>query len=125
MRETFNQFLRFATVGAVATAAHYSVLIALKELAGVGPLIATTCGFGVGAVVSYSLNRIFTFATRPSYGRGLVKFLIVVGVGALLNVSIVAFFIEQGLHYLIAQLIATGIVLIWNFTGARLVVFRA
>ena len=125
MKETFNQFLRFAAVGAVATVGHYAVLIGLKELAGLGPLIATTCGFFVGSVMSYSMNRVFTFAARPAFGSGLVKFLIVTGVGALLNVAIVAFFIGQGLYYLIAQVIATCIVLLWNFAGARLLVFRA
>jgi putative flippase GtrA len=54
-----------------------------------------------------------------------VKFAIVIGIGAALNAAIVAFFIRSGLHYMIAQLIATGVVLIWNFAGARLVVFRA
>lgn len=125
MKETAKQFLRFAAVGAVATVAHYSVLIGLKEVAGVDPVLATTCGFFVGAVVSYSLNRVFTFETRPSFGRGLAKFLVVVGVGAVLNTAIFAFFLRQGLYYLVAQVIATGLVLIWNYAGARLVVFRA
>ncbi len=124
-RAVVRDFLRFATVGAVATAAHYAVLITLAELAGVNPVTATVIGFGVGAVVSYTLNRRFTFAVRPAYMRGFVKFLAVVGIGAVLNAAIVAFFIGLGLHYLIAQVIATGLVLIWNFAAARLVVFRA
>lgn len=124
-RAVVRDFLRFAAVGAVATAAHYTVLLTLAELAGMNPVAATVCGFCVGAVVSYTLNRIYTFAVRPAYGRGLAKFFLVVGVGAVLNAAIVAFFISFGLHYMIAQVIATGVVLIWNFAGARLVVFRA
>ena len=72
-RRIVRDFLRFAAVGAVATAAHYSVLIALKELAGMHPVWATVCGYGVGAVVSYTLNRIFTFEVKPAYGKGLLK----------------------------------------------------
>jgi putative flippase GtrA len=124
-RAVVRDFLRFAAVGAVATAAHYAVMIALTELAGFNPVTATVCGFAVGAVVSYTLNRIYTFSVRPAFGRGLVKFLVVVGIGAVLNAAIVAFFIELRLHYMIAQVIATCVVLIWNFAGARLVVFRA
>jgi len=124
-RAVVRDFLRFAAVGAVATAAHYAVLVALAELAGFDPVTATVCGFGVGAVVSYTLNRIYTFSVRPAYGRGLAKFLVVVGIGAVLNAAIVALFIRVGLHYMIAQVIATCVVLIWNFAGARLVVFRA
>jgi putative flippase GtrA len=120
-----KQFLRFAIVGAVATSAHYAVMIALVELAHVDPVVATVCGFGVGAVVSYTLNRRFTFETKPEYGRGLAKFLVVIAIGAVLNAGIVAPLIGWGLHYMAAQVIATLIVLVWNFAGSRLVVFRA
>jgi putative flippase GtrA len=124
-RAVVRDFLRFALVGAVATAAHYLVLITLAELAGVDPVLATVVGFGVGAIVSYTLNRRYTFAVRPEFMRGLAKFLVVIAIGAVLNAAIVAFFIRTGLHYMIAQVIATGLVLIWNFAASRLVVFRA
>lgn len=124
-REVVRDFLRFATVGAVATAAHYAVLIALVQFGGVDPVTATVCGFAVGAVVSYTLNRRYTFAVRPAYMRGFLKFAIVIGIGAVLNAAIVALFIRVGLHYMVAQVIATLVVLIWNFAGARLIVFRA
>jgi putative flippase GtrA len=123
-RAVVRDFLRFAAVGAVATATHYAVLIALAELFGVDPVVASVCGFSVGAVVSYTLNRRYTFAVRPAYMRGFLKFAIILGIGAVLNAAIVAFFIRTGLHYMLAQVIATGVVLIWNFAGARLVVFR-
>jgi putative flippase GtrA len=119
-----RQFLRFAAVGAVATSLHYVLLITLVEFAGMQPLTATVIGFAIGAVVGYSLNRRFTFEKKPSYGRGLVKFLVVVGIGGVLNAAIFAFFVRQGLHYMIAQVIATGLVLIWNYAGSRWVVFR-
>lgn len=112
-------------MGVIATAAHYAVLIALAELFHVDPVIATVCGFTVGAVVSYVLNRRFTFTERPEFKTGLVKFLIIAGIGGVFNVSIFAFLVAQGLHYILAQVVATSIVLIWNFGSARLVVFRA
>lgn len=124
-RDVVRDFLRFATVGAVATAAHYAVMIALTELGGMNPVAATVCGFALGAVVSYTLNRRYTFAVQPAYMRGFLKFAIVIGIGAVLNAAIVALFIRAGLHYMAGQVIATGVVLVWNFAGARLIVFRA
>lgn len=123
-RAVVRDFLRFAAVGAVATAVHYSVMIALAELGGMHPVWATVCGFAVGAVVSYVLNRRFTFAAKPAFGAGLAKFLVVIGIGAVINAGIVAAFVGAGVHYMIGQVIATGLVLIWNFAGARLLVFR-
>lgn len=116
--------MRFAAVGAVATSVHYAILLSLVELAGLRPLVATVIGFVFGALVGYSLNRRFTFETRPAFGRGLIKFLIVIGIGGLLNAAIFAFIVRLGPHYMIAQVIATGLVLIWNYAGSRLVVFR-
>jgi putative flippase GtrA len=119
-----REFLRFAAVGVAATAAHYAVLIALKELGGVDPVPATAVGFAIGAVVSYVLNRAFTFTARPAIASSLAKFAAIAVVGAFINAGIVALLIGQGLYYLVAQVIATLVVLVWNYAGARLIVFR-
>lgn len=121
---TAQQFLRFAMVGAVATAVHYAILISLVELAQVELLPATSIGFVAGAVVSYTLNRRYTFASQQHFGRGLAMFLAVGFVGLGLNGLIVSLLAGAGLLYILAQMIATGLVLIWNFGAARLVVFR-
>lgn len=125
MKAVFNQFLRFAAVGAVATAVHYAVMLSLVELGGMHPVTATFVGFCCGAVVSYTLNRRFTFETRPSYGRGFAKFFFMVGIGAFINAGIVWVLTHNGFHYMVAQVIATGLVMIWNFASARFIVFRA
>lgn len=123
-RAVVRDFLRFAAVGAVATAVHYAVLIAMTELGGASPVLATICGFFVGALVSYTLNRRYTFATKPDFGKGLLKFLLVIAIGAVINAGIVAAFVNAGVHYMIGQVIATGLVLIWNFAASRFFVFR-
>ena len=119
-----RQFLRFAAIGAVATAVHYAILIALVELAHAALLPATSTGFVAGAVVSYTLNRRYTFTTTRSFGRGLAIFIAVGFIGLALNGLIVSLLAQAGLLYILAQMIATGLVLIWNFFAARLVVFR-
>ncbi len=121
---TAQQFLRFALVGAVATAVHYTILIALVEFADVEPLPATSAGFVAGAVVSYTLNRRYTFDSQQHFARGLITFIAVGFVGLFLNGLIVSTLVSAGLIYILAQMIATGLVLIWNFGAARLVVFR-
>ena len=134
MRETARRLARhplaqqgtkFVLVGAVATAAHYAILIALVELAGMAPVLATTAGYCVGIAVSYALNRRFTFASRAPLARSFGKFALLYAVGALLNGAIMAQLIAWGAAYLLAQVIATSVVLFWNFAGARFVVFRS
>ena len=50
------QLVMFFGVGAVATAFHYLVMIALADGAGIDPVAAAACGYASGAVVSYLLN---------------------------------------------------------------------
>jgi len=124
-RTIVRQALKFAVVGAIATAVHYAILIALVEVLHMAPTLATTIGYGVGIVVSYTLNRRFTFGVRNApVAASFAKFVLLYGVGAVLNGAIVATLVGAGLWYLWAQVIATGLVLSWNFLGARYVVFR-
>ncbi len=118
-----RQGLRFAAVGLAATGVHYSVLVAMVEIGGVKPIVATTCGYAIGIVVSYALNRRFTFVSRGGPGR-FAKYVILYVVGAFLNGAVMGSFMVLGAPYLWAQVGATGLVLVWNFAGARYLVFR-
>jgi putative flippase GtrA len=120
-----QQVLRFAVVGVVATAVHYSILTALVEIGHVNKIVATTIGYTIGTIVSYALNRRFTFQARGTpVVASFAKYAVLYGIGAVLNAAIFGALVHAGLHYLLAQIAATGIVLFWNFLGARFVVFR-
>jgi putative flippase GtrA len=110
------RFTRFAMVGAVGTAAHYLTLIALVEVAGTGGVIATTAGFIVGLVVNYVLNRRYTFASRRPHRSAFWRFALVAVCGMVMNGAIFAFATGSlQMHYLLSQVLATVIVLGWNF----------
>lgn len=119
------QFLRFTGVGAAATLSHYAVLVALVHGLHLAPTLASALGFSVGAVVNYGLNYRFTFASDKRHTEAFTKFLIVALTGLTLNTVIMAIAIGLGLHYLLAQVLATGLVLVWNFCGHYLWTFRA
>jgi putative flippase GtrA len=125
MKAWLRDFLRFAMVGALAAAVHFSILVALKELAHWHPVWATLAGYAVGTAVSYTLNRAYTFSVKPAFGVGIVKYVIVIIVGAAINALIVWALVNAHIHYLLAQCVATGLVMIWNFLGSKLLVFRA
>jgi putative flippase GtrA len=124
-RPGVRQFLRFAAAGAVATLVQYAVLIALVEAAGVEEVPAAVGAYICGTITSYLLNRRFTFAdTQISFGRAFAKFALVNLIGLGLNTGLFVLLTGAGMHYILAQMIATGLVLIWNYAGARLFVFR-
>jgi putative flippase GtrA len=120
-----RQFLTFAGVGVVAAVAHYGVLIVLVEIFKIAPVIATLWGFLAGAAVSYWLNRHFTFRSDRPHREAAPRFLAVSTGGFVLN-GLIMFVLNEhwGVPYLLAQVIATLIVLVWNFSANRLWTFR-
>jgi putative flippase GtrA len=115
-----RQFIAFSGVGVVAAVAHYGVLILLVEAGGVAPVIATLWGFAAGAIVSYVLNRRFTFRSDRPHRSAVPRFLAVTAGGFVLNGFAMWLLNEQWeVPYLLAQVIATGTVLFWNFTANR------
>ena len=118
------QFGRFLVVGGIATALQYAVLIALTAGAGVQPLLASSIGFVASATANYTLNRRFTFHSDVDYVAGLERFLIIAGVGLTLNAAVMAAATAvAGANYIVAQLVATAVVLLWNFHANRLWTF--
>jgi len=125
-RAVVAKFLRFALVGGISTGVHYIVLVMSVELFALPVLVATTAGFGAGAVVNYVLNRKFTFASRTAHESAVPKFLAIAVIGAVVNVEIVSLLLaHSSLHYIVVQLFATATVLIWTFTANSLWTFRS
>lgn len=115
-----RQFLSFAGLGLIGTSAHYATLFTLVEALALNPVLASSVGFVVGALVNYYLTRTYTFRSSTPHVYGLPKFAMVAAVGMFLNTSImslITFF--TSIHYIVAQIVATGIILIWNFLGNR------
>jgi putative flippase GtrA len=116
------QFARFLIVGGIATALQYAILFALTA-AGIQPLVASSIGFVASAVANYTLNRRFTFRSDVKYVTGLERFSIIAGVGLALNAMVMAAGISLGIHYVPSQVVATAVVLLWNFQVNRLWTF--
>lgn len=120
-----GQFLCFSGIGVIGTLAHYTTLITLVQMAGVTPVLASAGGFVLGALVNYVLNYRYTFRSNSRHHEAIIKFFTIALVGLVLNTLIISLAIDiLSLHYLLAQVIATGLVLIWNFTGNRWWTFR-
>ena len=121
---TTGQFLMFAGLGVIGTLGHYTVLVVLVQFWAVDPVFASSLGFVVGAVINYILNYHFTFQSRKRHSEALTKFLIVAIIGAGINGFIMYIGVENTrINYMIIQLFATLVVLLWNFIVNRLWTF--
>jgi len=120
-----RQFLVFAGVGIIGTCVHYALLILLVQGFGAQVVVASTCGFAAGAVTNYVLNYRITFRSRGRHLHLFPRFLLAALTGLPINAAIMqAAAVTVGLPYLLAQMIATGVTLIWNFVLNRFWTFR-
>ncbi len=115
-----RQFILFAAIGAVGTGGHFLTLILLVEWAGLSAVWATTAGFIVGALINYFLNYHITFKSDKAHREAMLKFFMVALLGAGMNTLIVFVGVDlMTVHYLLVQLVASSLVLIWNFSANK------
>lgn len=115
-----SQFSKFLLVGGFATALQYVILALLVQTAGVDPVVASSIGYLFSALANYDLNYRLTFQSRVPYFGGMLRFALVAATGLVINGLIMAAGTKVlGLHYLLSQVVATIVVLLWNFFANR------
>lgn len=123
-RDFARQASAFVGVGLVAAVVHYGVLVALVEGGLAGPVLATLVGYVAGGVVSYVLNRRHTYCSERPHAEATWRFAVVALVGFLLTGAIMALLTGRlALPYLPAQILTTGVVLVWSFLANRIWTF--
>ncbi|BAF87142.1 putative membrane protein [Azorhizobium caulinodans ORS 571] len=123
-RAFFLQFATFVGVGLTAAAGHFTTLAIMVERNWAGPVLASLAGFIVGSVISYSLNRRFTFESTRSHAGALPRFATVAGIAFIMTGVLMDLLVHRiGLYYLLAQAITTGLVMIWTFSAYRIWAF--
>ena len=104
------------SVGIVGTVAQYGILIALVTFIKVRPVIGSTYGFIIGALINYFLNYKVTFQSLKSHYRAMPQFFLVALSGLFLNLVIMIMATELFLmNYIVGQILATGSILLSGF----------
>jgi putative flippase GtrA len=144
------RFLKFCAVGVLGAVIDFGVLNLLVQLAGFPKVVANACSFTAAVVSNFTWNRLWVYPeTRGEpLRKQFVQFLVVNLAGLFINTAI--FYVadrwllgEAGLlagpvgvlavaigmaHFDLAyngaKVIATGVVLFWNFFVNRLWTFR-
>lgn len=119
-------FSKFGLVGIVNTGVGYGA-IALATLAfSAPPVVANAIGYGLGILVSFFLNKAFTFRGRKTSRLSLPIFLGVFLFCYGLNVLVLIWLLEHSaLPELLAQAVAMAVYTVPFFLLSKLLVFRA
>lgn len=117
------ELIRFGVTGGVCFVVEFAFLTLFVEVLHMPVLWATALAFLISVAVNYALcvKWVFTGA-KGGDSRVKVQFLITSGMGLGLNELLMWLMnIRLGVQYQIAKVIATLLVMVWNYITKRLV----
>lgn len=112
------KFIKFGVVGFSGVFVDFGTTYFFKEIIKINKFLANSIGFTLAASSNYVLNRIWTFeSTNQEITKQYIMFLLISLVGLAIN-NIVIYILNGKLrinNFYFAKLIATLIVMLWNF----------
>lgn len=119
------QFAKYCLVGVVNTLVGLGLIFSLMALVGLSPAASNFIGFAVGIMVSFSLNRAWTFRSAAPIAKSFAYFASVCGAGYFLNLGVLLTAIYLlGINPYVAQVIGVGCYAVFVFLGSRYFAFR-
>ncbi len=114
----FKQILKFVIVGGVAFIIDYFVIVICKELIDLNVLLSAFFGFVISVIYNYlaSIKWVFDVSDKNSKTRNFIIFIIFSIIGLLFTELIMWVGTDIiNISYLIVKIVATFIVMIFNF----------
>jgi putative flippase GtrA len=136
-----KQFIKFVLIGMLAVlvdlVCYYFFLQFFPEKVlhlFSNEVAAKSCSFVCGSVVTYNLNKFWTWKQKNKSHSRFIKFFLLYIVSLLINVLVNStalfllinkpFFQPTPYKYLIAFVLATGVSALFNFIGQKKVIFK-
>jgi len=114
---------KFIVAGIVSNLAIYAGYLLLTSM-GIQFKIAMTVMFCIGVLLSFVLNKNWTFKYKGRIKQTATKFSIIYLFAYLLNLGILNVFVDQlGLPHEPTQLMAMGLIAVFLFTTQKLFIF--
>ena len=120
-----QQFLKFVTIGVVTTIVNYTIFYILYSFLSVYYVISSAVGFMTGVLMSYRLNKRWTFNIQTKSFVYVYKYYFVYACSLILSL----FFLDYLVRILeiipeIANILTIGLSTCTNFAGTKFWVFK-
>lgn len=140
MKQLLEQIIKFGVVGAFCFLIDFGITMGLTNLIGVHYLVSKFLGFVISAIVNYLLSIRFVFTHKKDMDKRkeFIVFLILSAIGLGIN-EIVMFGCVDGVYrhsndlkallnedmmIAVSTIIATGVVMVYNFISRKLFLER-
>jgi putative flippase GtrA len=140
IKSTFFEFLRYVLVGGLSAlidmGVNYAMLYYIfrsdkNDIFAV--VVSVAVGFAVGLAVNFILSNFFVFRTAEQRRKGQTvgAFVIYTAVGVIgfgitegLTILGTNYIGDAGIWYILLTCVVKGIVLVWNYIGRKIFVYR-
>jgi putative flippase GtrA len=121
------QFIKFGLVGLSGMIIDFGSTWLLKEKVKLHPYLANSIGFSLAVVNNFTWNKYWTFQNASTaVSEQFAWFAGISIIGLLLNnLAIYLLTNRLNLHFYLAKVIATGLVMCWNFIANYQFTFHA
>ena len=123
MKQLLRQMVRFGVVGIVSFFIDYFLMIFLIEVVHMDIVWSTTISYTISVIFNYKVSTMFVFSIDASKGkhRIFIRFVILSFIGLIFNELLIVAFVDYFMiYYLIAKILATMIVTVFNFITRKL-----
>lgn len=123
MKNLIEQILKFGVVGVIAFVIDFGVMVLLTELFALNPVISATVSFTVSVIFNYlaSMRYVFKHREGMSRSREFTIFVVLSIIGLVINDVLMWTGTELvSLDYRLVKIIATAVVMIWNFVTRKI-----
>ncbi len=127
MKNLIKQIMRFGVVGVISFLIDYGILYVLTEKANIYYLLSAGISFTVSVVINYLLSMSWVFKSNKKRGKKeeFIIFIVLSLGGLLLNQVMMYVLVDyMNVYYLLAKIVSTAIVMIYNFISRKLILER-
>lgn len=115
-----EKIVKFGFVGIFSTLLDYIILFILKEKFYLDVLYASAFSFIISVLFNYTLSMKFVFIDKKNMSKikEISIFFLTATLGLIINQMVMYISIEKlKIYYMISKVLATAIVMFWNFTS--------
>ena len=116
-RASLVRFSRYFAIGASTFLLDLAMLYVAVSMLSIALYVATPCSFLIAVSINYAFSRHIVFSkTNRTWNEGYTLFIVAALLGAVVTTSVVTTLVTYaGFYYLVARVIAAGIVGMGNY----------
>ena len=122
-RDLLLQIFKFVIVGGISTIIDWIIYYICYKYLKINPLISNIIGFSISVIYNFiaSVNWVFNVNKSKNKKSIFVQFILFSIIGLLISEALLFIFINKiGMHAMLSKIIATAIVMTFNFVTRKI-----